>query len=240
MRFVILESQDLISDSLKVSLKRARVESDIIQGEAALLSLGATELNLYGAILIGTCQDQPNIVRELRNNRVTAPVIVLSDMRNAELALDAFAAGADDFVVKPFNALVLQARVHAIARRMSGTTSASFEVGGLTIYQDGRDPEVNGRRIKLSHREHAIFNHLARHMGRVVAKESVYTAVYGTIDSEPFDKVIDVYICKLRKKLAEATGGKQYIETVFCRGYKMDSPENTVVQRLSSGSRSAA
>ena len=103
-----------------------------------------------------------------------------------------------------------------------------MRVGRLTVFLDGRDPEVGpaggGERLRLSQREHAILGVLASHHRRVVSKEHIYDEVYGLSGADPLDKVIDVYICKLRKKIAEATGGARYIETVYGRGYKFEAP----------------
>ena len=239
MRLILFESNQTISDVLAKHAKSARVDMDVIHREEEVLSLLENELTNYAAVLVGNMEDPVLVVETLRRRGVEAPIIILSDRKNAELAIRAFSAGADDFVVKPFNPAELKARIFAVSRRMSGHVNPSFELGRLTVHADGRDPEVDGRRIKLSHREHAIFHYLVRNLGRVVPKEAVYEAVYGSMDCEPFEKVIDVYICKLRKKLADATGGEQFIETVYCRGYKMDEPEKTIVRRLGGGRKAA-
>jgi two-component system cell cycle response regulator CtrA len=96
----------------------------------------------------------------------------------------------------------------------------------LTAYFDGRDPVISGNRIKLSKREHSVFQHLALNSNKVISKDAIYDAVYGSAIEQPFDKVIDVYICKLRKKISAASSsGWQYIETVQGRGYKLTQPE---------------
>ncbi len=239
MRLMLFESNPDIATVLIKNAKNARFEVDVIHSQQEALSLLERELANYAALLIGNMDDPVDIVETLRQRGLEAPIIILSDCRNPDLAVRAFSAGADDFVIKPFNPSELKARIFAVMRRMNGQLDTSFELGRLTVHMDGRDPEVDGARIKLSHREHAIFHYLVRNLGRVVSKEAVYEAVYGSIDSEPFEKVIDVYICKLRKKLADATDGEQFIETVYCRGYKMDGPEKTVVRRLGGGRKAA-
>lgn len=239
MRVILFESNPTIADVLVKNAKSARIDLDVINCQYEALSLLERELTNYAAVLIGNMEDPLEIVDAMRRRGLDAPIIVLSDCKNAELAIRTFSAGADDFVIKPFNPMELKARIFAVVRRMNGQVDTSFALGRLTVHTDGRDPEVDGRRIKLSHREHAIFHYLVRNLGRVVSKEAVYEAVYGSMDSEPFEKVIDVYICKLRKKLADATDGEQFIETVYCRGYKMDGPDKTIVRRLG-GSRKAA
>ncbi|MCK5746850.1 MAG: response regulator transcription factor [Oricola sp.] len=232
MRLFLFESNPTISDILIKNAKTARMEVDVLHDQEEALTLREKELENYAGILVGNMDDPFEVVDRLRLNGVKTPILMLSDVKNTTSALRAFSAGADDFLIKPVNPAELKMRVHAVSRRMNGRAETSFELGKLTVHLDGRDPEVDGERIKLSHREHAIFNFLSRNLGRVVPKESVYEAVYGSMECEPFEKVIDVYICKLRKKLAEASGGEHYIETVYCRGYKMDAPDKTVARRL--------
>lgn len=232
MRIILLEPNETIAEALKVRCKSSHINVDALSSDEEIAVVAGRDLTHYSAILVGSVDDPCGLIESIHASAQGTPIVLLSDVKNPQLAIQAFSAGADDFVVKPFNASELKARILARSRRLLGMASTAFKLGKLTIFYDGRDPEVQGKRVKLSHREHAIFSYLANNVGRVVSKESVYSAVYGTMDCEPFDKVIDVYICKLRKKLADATGGQQFIETVYCRGYKMDKPENTVVQRL--------
>jgi two-component system cell cycle response regulator CtrA len=239
MRIILLEPNTTIAEALVARCKTSQIDVDVLSSDEELDVVAGKDLAHYAAILVGSLEEPCHLIENLREGCGETPVILLSDTKNPQLAVRAFSAGADDFVVKPFNAPELKARILARSRRLLGQASTAFKLGKLTIFYDGRDPEVGGQRIKLSHREHAIFSYLAQNVGRVVSKESVYSAVYGSMDCEPFDKVIDVYICKLRKKLSDATGGQQFIETVYCRGYKLDRPENTVVQRLGGGGRKA-
>ncbi|MEM1380812.1 MAG: response regulator transcription factor [Pseudomonadota bacterium] len=239
MRIILLEPNTIIAEALVSRCKTSQIDVDVLSTTEELDVVAGKDLTHYAGILVGTVDNPCALIEALRTGCGDTPIILLSEVKNPQLAIQAFSAGADDFVIKPFNASELKARILARSRRLLGKASTAFKLGKLTIFYDGRDPEVQGKRIKLSHREHAIFSYLAQNVGRVVSKESVYSAVYGSMDCEPFDKVIDVYICKLRKKLADATDGQQFIETVYCRGYKMDKPENTVVQRLGGGGRKA-
>lgn len=170
-------------------------------------------------------QETMDFLKSIRSAGCLNPVICIMDMKNSQRAADLINSGADDVVVRPFKGVEIAARINGINRRSYGHVSSSVVIGNITAYFDGRDPDVNGKRLKLSHREHAIFSHLALQHGRVISKENLYEAVYGMLDNQPFDKVIDVYICKLRKKLENATEGQQYIETVYGRGYKLAAPD---------------
>ncbi len=240
MRVLMLESDATVSECIRKRLKEAKVPMDVLEEPEQAVGAAEGAYDSYTAILVGSVEDPVETVKALRLDHKTVPIFVLADFKNTEQAIETYNVGSDGYIVKPFNPHELVARAKSVGRRVGRVTEASLQLGRLTVHLDGRDPEVDGKRIKLSQREHAIFLYLVQNLGRVVSKESVYTAVYGMVDCEPFEKVIDVYICKLRKKLAEPTGGQQFIETVYCRGYKFDKPENTVVQRLGSGGRKSA
>ena len=165
-------------------------------------------------------------IRAIRNAGCANPVIVLRDFRNARETSELLNLGADDVIVSPIRGTEVLSRTNSIIRRLCGHAADSVVLGELTAYFDGRDPEVSGNRIKLSKREHSVFQHLALNSNKVISKDAIYDAVYGASIDQPFDKVIDVYICKLRKKFASASeSGWQYIETVHGRGYKLSLPE---------------
>ena len=171
-------------------------------------------------------------ITALRNAGCRNPILVMRDFRNARETAEALNRGADQDLVIPIKGLELKARVHAILRRANGHVREDVRIGEVTAYLDGRDPEIGGQRIRLSRREHAIFNQLALNAGRVVSKAAIYNAVYGVAEIPPYDKVVDVYICKIRKKFdASAESGARYIETVPGRGYRftadaMPDPSN--------------
>ncbi|MHA6345246.1 response regulator transcription factor [Roseivivax sp. CAU 1761] len=166
-----------------------------------------------------------DFVRNLRRADCDAPILVMRDLRNARATAEALDAGADDDIVLPVKAVELRSRINSISRRAGGHAAESLTVGEVTVYFDGRNPDVSGTQVRLSRREHDILRHLALNAGRIVPKQAVYDAVYGLSDDQPFDKVIDVYICKIRKKISDAAqSGHRYIETVRRRGYCFAEP----------------
>jgi two-component system, cell cycle response regulator CtrA len=225
MRVLLIEQDTGIAAAVARELKKAKVDTEIAgQGETdVLVGSPAKMLDDYDAVVIGNVPDAVGEVARLRRNQVNSAVICLLDYRCTSSTIDLLRSGADDVLVKPINGAEMRARMEAARRRAHGHSTNALTVGRLTVYLDGRDPEVDGVRLRLSHREHAIFTVLALNHRRVVSKERIYEAVYGLSGSDPLDKVIDVYICKLRKKITQATGGK-YIETVYGRGYKLEAP----------------
>jgi two-component system cell cycle response regulator CtrA len=161
------------------------------------------------------------LIGTIRRAGCDNPVIVFRDFRNAREAAACLDRGADGDIVMPVKAIELKARLNAIRRRAFGHAGDEVRVGEVVAYFDGRDPEVGGQRVRLSQREHAIFHQLVLNAQRVVPKAAIYDAVYGVAEVPPFEKVIDVYICKIRKKFdASIPSGARYIETVPGRGYR--------------------
>ncbi|MFC7335259.1 response regulator transcription factor [Rhodocista pekingensis] len=226
MRILLIENERLIAAALHREIGKAGLRCELSDEADAirLMQEGDDSFADYDAILVGTVSNGGGLVSQLRRCSGHTIIIGLLGHRCVTSTIAYLRSGADDVLVKPINALEFEARLHAVRRRAHGHSSSELRVGRLTVYLDGRDPAVDGQRLRLSHREHAIFSVLALNVGRVVSKEKIYETVYGLTGSDPLDKVIDVYICKLRKKLAEATGGDRYIETVYGRGYKFEAP----------------
>lgn len=227
MRVLLIENDQTVAGAVARTIERANLRCEVARELDAegLLQEGAHGFDDYDAILVGDVTNPDNLIGRLRRTVGQTILTSLLERRCVATTITHLRAGADDVLVKPVNAQEIEARLHAVRRRSHGHSSPELQVGRLTVYLDGRDPAVDGRRLRLSHREHAIFSVLALNVGRVISKEKIYEAVYSLSGSDPLDKVIDVYICKLRKKIAEATNGDRYIETVYGRGYKFEAPE---------------
>jgi two-component system cell cycle response regulator CtrA len=170
-------------------------------------------------------------IRRLRAAKFDGPILVLRDSRDPGAAAASLDAGADDDLVTPVPPVELRARINSITRRAAGHAAESLMLGEAQFYFDGRHPEICGREVRLSQREYAIFHELALGGGRCVSKRALYDAIYGMSEEQPFDKVIDVFICKLRKKFAAASSvAHPYIETVHGRGYKLSAPAERQIE----------
>ena len=128
--------------------------------------------------------------------------------------------GADDYMTKPFHKDELVARIHAIVRRSRGHVQSVINTDDLCANLDTKMVEINGSRVDVTGKEYQMLELLAIRRGSTLTKEMLLSHLYGGMD-EPEVKIIDVFICKLRKKLANTSGGKDYIETVWGRGYVM-------------------
>jgi two-component system cell cycle response regulator CtrA len=159
-----------------------------------------------------------DVLRELRRERVAAPVVMLSGAHTVEAKVGCLSAGADDFVTKPCHKDELAARLRAVIRRSAGHTHSVITVGEIALDLDAGVVHVAGSRVHLTGKEYQMLELLALRRGRPVCKDAFLTALYGG-EEEPGPKIIDVFICKLRQKLAAVSGGKRHIETVWGGGY---------------------
>jgi two-component system cell cycle response regulator CtrA len=163
------------------------------------------------------------VLRSLRVSRVKTPTLILSGLAGVDDKVKGFGFGADDYMTKPFHKEELVARIHAIVRRSKGHAQSVIQIDDLVVNLETKMADVNGARVHLTGKEYQILELLSLRKGMTLTKEMFLNHLYGGMD-EPDLKIIDVFMCKLRKKLANASGGKNYIETVWGRGYVLRHP----------------
>ncbi|MDR1366056.1 MAG: response regulator transcription factor [Holosporales bacterium] len=163
------------------------------------------------------------VLRKLRESNVPTPVLVLSGVSDTPDRVKCLNVGADDYLIKPFDREELVSRVQAIVRRSKGHADANITVGRLNLNLNKRIVEIDGKQLHLTCKEYSILELMCMRKGATITKEMFLNHLYGGID-EPELKIVDVFVCKLRKKLTEAMGGESYIETVWGRGYILKDP----------------
>ena len=166
------------------------------------------------------------VLRSLRVSKVKTPILILSGLAGIEDKVRGLGFGADDYMTKPFHKDELVARIHAIVRRSKGHAQSVINTGDLVVNLDNKTVEVSGARVHLTGKEYQLLELLSLRKHLTLTKEMLLNHLYGGKD-EPGSKIIDVFICKLRKKLANASQGKNYIETVWGRGYVLREPTDS-------------
>jgi two-component system cell cycle response regulator CtrA len=163
------------------------------------------------------------VLRTLRVGKINTPIMILSGTAEIETKVKTFSGGADDYLTKPFHKDELVARIHAVVRRSQGHAQSVIRTGDIAVNLDAKTVEVNGLRVHLTGKEYQMLELLSLRKGATLTKEMFLNHLYGGMD-EPEAKIIDVFICKLRKKLASAASGNHHIETVWGRGYVLCDP----------------
>jgi len=171
------------------------------------------------------------VLRTLRMAKINTPIMFLSGSIDIETKVRALSGGADDYLTKPFDRDELVARMHAVARRARGHSQSVIQIGSITVNLDAKTADVGGSRLRLTGKEYQILELLSLRKGTTLSKETLLNHLYGGRDV-PEIKIIDVFVCKLRKKLFLPTGGATYIETVWGHGYCLRDPHDTQVSGL--------
>ena len=206
-----------------LALKSGGVVVDITDtGEEALELVRHYDYDILVLDLMLPDMEGYEVVRRMRAARMETPVLILSGLSRPAAKVKGFGMGADDFISKPFDQGELIARVNAVVRRSKGYSQPTLRIGTMQLNLDSREVVVDGKTVHLTGKEYSILELLVLRKGMVLTKEAFLNHLYGGMD-EPEMKIIDVFICKLRKKLAQA-GADHLIGTVWGRGYMMRDP----------------
>ncbi|WP_328799477.1 response regulator transcription factor [Sandaracinobacteroides hominis] len=215
---LLVEDDRLLSDALSRTLELSGFTVYVTAfGEDALDLARAYRFDVVVLDLSLPDMSGGQVLQQLHQMRPDTPVIILSGESDVEAKIENFMGGADDFVTKPFNRDELIARIHAVLRRARSAAPQELQLGRLTLDLVAHRASVNGVTVALTGKEYACLEFLATRRGMTVTKEMFLAHLYGGRD-EPEMKIIDVFICKLRRKLSEA-GAEPLIETVWGRGY---------------------
>ncbi|MDG1407215.1 MAG: response regulator transcription factor [Octadecabacter sp.] len=225
MRVLLVEDDPSTAKSIELMLSHANV--NVYTTDLGEEGIDLAKLYDYYLILLDINLPDMNgheVLRQLRLSWIEKPILILSGEDGTESKLKGFGFGADDYMTKPFHREELVARIHAIIRRSKGHAQSIIKTGVVAGNLDAKTVEVEGSPVHLTGKEYQMLELLSLRKGTTLTKEMFLNHLYGGMD-EPELKIIDVFICKLRKKLSEATGGDNHIETVWGRCYVLRDPE---------------
>ncbi len=224
MRALLIEDDAGVAKSIELMLKAESIYvyktdfgeegidlAKIYDYDVVLLDLNLPDISGY------------EVLRSLRSAKVHTPILILSGLSGIEDKIRGLGLGADDYLPKPFHKDELVARIHALVRRSKGHAVSIIAIGDLFVDLEARKVELNGQKLHLTGKEYQMLELLALRKDSTLTKEMFLNHLYGDLD-EPDAKIIDVFICKIRKKLINASGGWDYIETVWGRGYTLREP----------------
>ena len=225
MRVLLVEDDPTTSRSIELMLTHANL--NVYATDMGEEGVDLAKLYDYDLILLDLDlpdMDGHEVLRQLRLARVETPILILTGSDDTENKIKGFGFGADDYLTKPFHREELVARIHAIIRRSKGHAQSVIHTGKVSVNLDAKTVEADGKTVHLTGKEYQMLELLSLRKGTTLTKEMFLNHLYCGMD-EPELKIIDVFICKLRKKLSIATGGDNYIETVWGRGYVLRDPE---------------
>lgn len=224
MRILLVDDEAVTSQSVALMLRAEGYLCDITDLGKDGVEIGKNDD--YDAILLDLMLPDitgHEVLRRLRNAGVQTPILILSGLSDTLEKVRTLGSGADDYLTKPFDKRELIARLKAIVRRSQAQLDSVIQTGKLTLNLDQKVAEIDGHPLHLTGKEYGILELLSLRKGTTVAKEMFLSHLYGGID-EPEIKIVDVFVCKLRKKVMEHTDGDDYIKTIWGRGYTMIDP----------------
>ena len=226
MHILLVEDNPVTSKSIELKLTAEGhnvFATDL--GEDAIELAGLYDYDLVLLDLDLTDMEGLEVLRAVRAKKIRTPVIILTAAADVETKVKSLSAGADDFITKPFHKAELAARINAVVRRSRGHSESIIRTGNIALNLDTRTTEVGGVPVHLTPSEYKVLELLSLRKNSVLTKEMCLNHLYNGL-KEPEVKIIDVFICKLRKKLAQAHDGGNQIETVWGGGYMLrDTPD---------------
>jgi DNA-binding response OmpR family regulator len=225
-RIVIVEDEAPIRQGIAAALRNAGYEPvEAPDGEAGLAAARQAGVDLVLLDLLLPRLDGMDVLKQLRRTHGTLPVIILTARGTEDERVAGLSSGADDYVVKPFSARELLARIEAVLRRSPErpTTVRGLTFGKVEVDLERREVRVSGgAATALSETECAILDYLAANRNRAISRNELLSRVWGLNAAGVETRTIDMHVARLRSKLADEPGtGEEFIATVRGKGYML-------------------
>lgn len=219
MRILLIEDDKAVSQNISLILKRENMIVDASYlGEDGLEDARHYDYDLILLDLILPDMDGYEVIKRLRSSHISTPVLILSGLSTPDKKVKGLVCGADDYLTKPFDSRELIARVNALVRRSKGYAESVIRTGGMEVNLNSKIVTIEGKTLHLTSKEYSLFELLALRKGTTINKEQFLNHLYGGMD-EPEMKIIDVFLCKIRRKIEKLSPAEEYIQTVWGRGY---------------------
>lgn len=223
MRLLLIEDEPTLRNNLQLFLTQHSYSVDSAEDGREGLFLGSEHPYDIAIIDIGLPEiDGIEIIKRLRNNDITFPVLLLTARSNWQDKVTGLEAGADDYLVKPFHNEELLARLNALTRRSKGHASPEITMGDMTINTASKTVVVDTTSVTLTQYEYNTLEYLALNNGRVISKTELTEHLYDQ-DFDLDSNVIEVLIGRLRKKL-DPENTRKPITTLRGQGYRLMDP----------------
>jgi two-component system, cell cycle response regulator CtrA len=223
MRVLVVEDDVVTAARIEIVLQGEDFICDLAHRGEVGVQYG--KLHSYDIILLDLMLPDMHgyeVLQKLREAGVNTPVLILSGLGELDDKIKGLSFGADDFLTKPFEHRELIARIRAIVRRAKGLSQSTVRTGKLLVNLDNRTVAIGDQPVRLTSKEYALLELLSLRKGAMLSKEVLLEHLYG--DEEEAELKLRVFVHKLRKKLAEASDGEDYIETVRGLGYTLRDP----------------
>ena len=222
MHVLVIEDDRIVNQNIVILLRREGIIAEsVYTGREGLELIKLYESDLV--ILDLMLPDMPgaDVLKQIRQSNNPTPVLILSGINMPTKKVECFSVGADDYMTKPYDRAELVARVKAIVRRSRGLAENVIKIGKMVVNLNAKKVFISEKLLPLTSKEYALIELLALKKGGTVSKESFLSQIYGGMD-EPEIKIIDVFLCKIRKKIEKITTDETYIHTVWGRGYTLE------------------
>ncbi|WP_412057579.1 winged helix-turn-helix domain-containing protein [Bartonella sp. DGB2] len=208
---VVVDERKLVNEGYSALFARQGVSAtgfDSVDFMEWIETAPHCEMSAVEAILLGECKDRIELPKKIFGH-CSVPILALIENNFLEHTIELFQSGIDDVLRKPIHVREILARIAAIRRRMGGDVrgqDAAIVIGPISVFNDGRDPKINGIDFPLPRRERRILEYFVANYGRRINKSQIFNAIYGLFDADIEENVVESHISKLRKKLRMKLG----------------------------------
>ncbi len=232
MHILIIDDDKIANQNIALLLKREQM----IPESAHTGHDGLELIKLYDYDLIILDLMLPDIkgidvLKQVRLQKNNTPILILSAINQTEKKAECLNLGADDYLTKPYERIELLARVKALIRRSCGFSDPNIRIGKMNININTKIASIGDKLIPLTAKEYALLELLALNQGSTISKDNFINQLYGIMDEPPDSKIIDVFLCKIRRKIKALTGDEDYIQNVWGRGYILKKAEKNEPHR---------